>query len=155
MSSSALVTTQNTLIFTITSYLLRLGLSFWTSSLALTFDDGFATDYFFADSTYIIACCGCYCSSLLSPLQQKDESTPSVTPSASPTVVSQVSSPSLSFIADDGKIKSYVHSVLASMLSQPSGQVSLGANPFFSAPSVEVPDIPSRGLLGGDVPRAY
>ena len=80
-------------------------------------------------------------------------STPSVTPSASPTVVSQVATPSLSSIADDDKIKSYVHSVLASMLSQSSGQISLGSNPFFSAPSVEVPDISSRGSTGGDVPR--
>ena len=80
-----------------------------------------------------------------------------MTPSASPTVVSQVSSPSLSSITDDEKIKGYVQSVLASMLSQPSGQISLGSNPFFSAPSVEVPDIPSwslGGLLGGYVPRA-
>ena len=75
-------------------------------------------------------------------------STPSVTPSASPTV-SQDSSPSLSSIADDEKIRSYVQSVLASMLSQPSSQISLGSNPFFSAPSVEVPDIPSRWSTGG------
>ena len=76
-------------------------------------------------------------------------STPSVTPSASPTVVGQVSSPSLSSIADDDKIKSYIQSVPASMLSQPSGQISFGSNPFFSAPSVEVPDIPSVGSTVG------
>ena len=35
------------------------------------------------------------------------------------------------------------------MLSQPSGQISLGSNPFFSAPSVEVTDIPSRGSTVG------
>ena len=34
------------------------------------------------------------------------------------------------------------------MLSQPSSQVSLGTNPFFSA-LMEVPDIPSRGSTGG------
>ena len=76
-------------------------------------------------------------------------SSPSVTPSASPTVVCQVFSPYLLSIADDYKINSYVHSALASMLSQPSGQVTLGSNPFLSAPSVEVPDIPSRGPTGG------
>ena len=37
-----------------------------------------------------------------------------------------------------------MHSVLASKLSQPGSQISLEANPFFSASSVEVPDIPSR-----------
>ena len=58
-------------------------------------------------------------------------STPSVMPSASPAVVSQDSSPSLSSIADDEKIRSYVKSVLASMLSQPSSQISLGSNTFF------------------------
>ena len=42
-----------------------------------------------------------------------------------------------------------MHSVLASMLSQPGSQISLGANPFFSAPPVEVPDIPSCGSTGG------
>ena len=76
-------------------------------------------------------------------------SNPSVTHSELPTVVSQVATPSLSSIADDDKIKNYVHSFLASMLSQPSGQISLGSNPFFSAPSVEVPDIPSCGSTGG------
>ena len=75
-------------------------------------------------------------------------STPLVTPSASPPVVSQVATPSLSSIADDDKIKNYVHSFLASMLSQPSGQVSLGSNPFFSALSMEVPAYPLGGLLG-------
>ena len=49
----------------------------------------------------------------------------------------------------DEKLKSYVHSFLASMLSQSSGQVSLGSNPFFLAPSVEVPDLPPRGSTGG------
>ena len=69
-------------------------------------------------------------------------------------VVSQVSSPSLSSIADDDQIKSYVQSFLVSMLSQPSGQISLGSNPFFSAPLVECLTYPLEGLLGGDVPRA-
>ena len=35
------------------------------------------------------------------------------------------------------------------MLSQSSGQVSLGSNPFLSAPSVEVPDLSLRGSTGG------
>ena len=69
-------------------------------------------------------------------------SAPSVTPSASP-VVSQDSSPSLSSIADDGKIRSYVQSVLASILSQPSSQISLGSN------RGSMPDIPSRVSTGG------
>ena len=76
-------------------------------------------------------------------------STPSVTPSESPSV-SQVAIPSLTSIADDEKLKSYVQSFLASMLSQSSGQVSLGSNPFISAPSVEVPDLPTRGSTGGE-----
>ena len=44
--------------------------------------------------------------------------------------------------------KEYVHSVLASMLSQPGSQDNFGSNPFLSAP-VEVPDIPSQGSTGG------
>ena len=35
------------------------------------------------------------------------------------------------------------------MLSQSSGQVSLGSNPFLSAPSLEVPDLSPRGSTGG------
>ena len=69
-------------------------------------------------------------------------------PSESLLGVSQVATPSLTSIADDEKLKNYVHSFLASMLNQPSGQVSLGSNPFFSAPSVEVPDLPPRGCTG-------
>ena len=46
-------------------------------------------------------------------------SSPSVPPSVSPSVSSQSPSPSLTSIADDDKIKQYVQSVLASMLSQP------------------------------------
>ena len=75
-------------------------------------------------------------------------SSPLVPPSATPSVVSQSLSPSLMSITDDDKINQYVHSVLASMLSQPSSQVSLGTNPFFSAP-MEVPDIPPQGSTGG------
>ena len=75
-------------------------------------------------------------------------SAPSVLHSASPAV-SQDSSPSLTSIADDDKIRSCVHSVLASKLSQPGSQISLEANPFFSASSVEVPDIPFRWSTGG------
>ena len=77
-------------------------------------------------------------------------STPSVTPSESPPV-SQVATPSLTSIADDEKLKSYVQSFLASMLNQSSGQVSLGSNPFISAPSVEVPDLPPQGSTGGKI----
>ena len=51
-----------------------------------------------------------------------------MTPSESPPL-SQIATPSLTSIAAD-KLKSYVHSFLASMLSQSSGQVSLGSNPF-------------------------
>ena len=76
-----------------------------------------------------------------------------MTPSESPPI-SQVATLSLTSIADDEKLKSYVHSILASMLSQSSGQVSLGSNNFLSAPSVELPDLPPRGSTGGRPPRA-
>ena len=79
-------------------------------------------------------------------------SSPSVPPSATPSVASASPAPTLSCIADE-KIKTYVPSVLANLLSQQSSQVSLGNNPFFSAP-LEVPDLPHRGLLGGEAPRA-
>ena len=76
------------------------------------------------------------------PVTTPSSSSPSVPPSAARSVSSQSPSPSLTSIADDTKIKHYVQSVLASMLSQPGSQVNLGTNPFISAP-VEVPDIPS------------
>ena len=91
--------------------------------------------------------------SLISKSRKPKVTTPSassasVTPSESP-YLSQVVSPSPTSLADDGKLKNYVHSFLASMPSQQSGQVSLGSKPFVSAPSVEVPDLPSRGSTGG------
>ena len=75
-------------------------------------------------------------------------SSPSVPPSATPIVATSSPSPSLSSIADDEKIKQYVHSVLANLLSQQSSQASLGSNPFLTAP-LEVPDIPPPGSTGG------
>ena len=77
-------------------------------------------------------------------------SSPSVTPSASPSVSSVASTPALTSIADDSKIKEYVHSVLASFFSQPASQVSLGTNPFLAAPA-EVPNESpqNRGSTGG------
>ena len=77
-------------------------------------------------------------------------SAPSVTPSESPPI-SRVATPSLTSIADDEMLKSYVHSFLASMLSQSSGKVSIGSDPFISAPSVEVPDLPPWGSNGGKI----
>ena len=88
------------------------------------------------------------------PVTTTSSSSPSVPPSAAPSVSAQSPAPYLSSIADDSKIKQYVQSVLASMLSQPGSQVNLGSNPFISAP-VEVPDFyPLEGLLGGEAPRA-
>ena len=74
-------------------------------------------------------------------------SSPLVTPSASPSINAVASRPSLPSVSDDGKIKEYVHSFLASFLSQ---QGSLGINPFLSAPT-EVPNQspPMRGSPGG------
>ena len=82
------------------------------------------------------------------PVTTPSSSSPSVPPSASPSVSSQSPSPSLTSIADD-KLKQYVQSVLASMLSQPGSQVSLGTNHFISAP-MKVPDVPFRGSTGGE-----
>ena len=75
-------------------------------------------------------------------------SSPSVPPSATPSVASSSPAPTLLSIADDDKIKQYVHSVLANLLSQQSSQASLGSNPLFSAP-LEVPYIPPPGSTGG------
>ena len=69
-------------------------------------------------------------------------------PSVAPVRPVQSPTPTLSSLADDTKIKEYVHSVLASMLNQPGSQVNLGFNPFISAP-LEVPDIPSQESTGG------
>ena len=95
----------------------------------------------------------CHKRSLISKSREPKVTTPSassasVTPSESPSL-SQVVTPSPPSLADDEKLKNYVHSFLASMLSQQSGQVSLGSNPFVSAPSVEVPYLPPRGSTGG------
>ena len=79
--------------------------------------------------------------------------TPSVSPSATPVkdsarpskVVSPVSSiPSL---ASEEGLKSFVHSVLAFFLSQPT--LSLGSNPFVAAPLAVVPNVPHSGSAGG------
>ena len=69
-------------------------------------------------------------------------------PSATPVTAVASPSPTLSSIADNEKIKSYVQSVLTNLLSQPGSQVSLGINPFISAPA-EVPNIPPPGSTGG------
>ena len=81
----------------------------------------------------------CHKRSLISKSRKPKVTTPSassasVTPSESPSL-SQVVTPPPTSLADDEKLKNYVHSFLASMLSQQSGQVSLGSNPFVSAPS--------------------
>ena len=75
-------------------------------------------------------------------------SSPSVPPSATLSVATSSSSPSLSPIADDEKIKQYVQSLLANLLSQQSSQASLGSNPFLVAP-LEAPDMPPPGSTGG------
>ena len=73
---------------------------------------------------------------------------PSVSPSATPVTYSawpsQVASPVSgipSFASEEG-LKSLMHSVLMSFLSQPS---SLGSNPFVAAPSTEVPNVSHSG----------
>ena len=70
----------------------------------------------------------------------------SITPAVS-TTASVGSSPSLPSMSTDGKLWDYVHSFLATCLSQ-SG--SVGTNPSFAAPAV-VPDSgpPLRGVTGG------
>ena len=75
---------------------------------------------------------------------------PSATP-PTPSVSVSVAPPTPTFtsIASDQSIKEYVHSVLASFLSQPVSQFSLGSNPFVSAPMAEVPNVSHRGSAGG------
>ena len=76
----------------------------------------------------------------------------SVSPSATPVSVSaSVASPpsTLPSLASEEGLKSFVHSVLASFLSQPASSLSLGINPSFSAPLAEVPDVSRSGLTGG------
>ena len=74
-------------------------------------------------------------------------SSASVPPSGSPSL-SQVASPFPSSVADDEILSGYVQSFLASMLSQQSGQVSLGTNPTLPASSAEVPHLTPRGSTG-------
>ena len=76
-------------------------------------------------------------------------SSPSVPPSATPVTGVASPTPCLSSIADDEKLKSYVQSALTNLLSQPGSQVSLGINPFISAPA-EVPNITPPGSTGGN-----
>ena len=81
-------------------------------------------------------------------------STPSVLPSAtpaSPAISASVAppTPALMSIASDQSIKAYVHSLLASFLSHPASQFSLGSNPFVSAPMAKVPNVSHRGSTGG------
>ena len=85
-----------------------------------------------------------------SAVSAPSSSSSSVVPSASLSVSSVAPTPSLASIADDAKIKEYVRSVLASFFSQPANQVSLGTNPFISAPA-EVPNESpqSRGPIWG------
>ena len=77
---------------------------------------------------------------------------PSVLPSATPVTdsarPSQVASPvsSIPSLASEERLKSLMHSVLASFLSQPS---SLGSSPFVAAPSAEVPNVSHSGSAGG------
>ena len=77
-------------------------------------------------------------------------SAPSVPPSATPTSVSVAPpTPTLTSVASDECIKEYVHSVLASFLSQPATQLNLGSNPFISPTMAEVPNVSHRGSAGG------
>ena len=82
-------------------------------------------------------------------------SSPSVPLSATPpTPAVSVSvappTPTLTSIASDQSINDYVHSVLASFLFQPASQISIGSNPFVSAPMAEVPNVSHRGSTGGE-----
>ena len=78
-------------------------------------------------------------------------SAPSVSTSATPVSVSaSVASPSSSLpsLASEEGLKNFVHSMLASFLSQPASPLSLGINPTFAAPSAEVPDMSRSGSTG-------
>ena len=94
-----------------------------------------------------------HCKSLVSKGKKKPVSTPSFFPSVPPSAVPvrpvQSPTPALSSLANDSKLKEHVHSVLASMLSQPGSPVNIGSNPFISA-RVEVPNIPSQGSTYGE-----
>ena len=73
---------------------------------------------------------------------------PSVSPVTDSARPSQVASPvsSIPSFASEEGLKSLMHSVLASLLSQPS---SLGSNPFVAAPSAEAPNVSHSGSAGG------
>ena len=77
---------------------------------------------------------------------------PSVSLTVTPVSVSssRVASPAsfLPSLASEEGLKTFVHSVLASFLSQQAS--SLGTNPFLTAPSVEVPDVSRSGFAGGE-----
>ena len=78
---------------------------------------------------------------------------PSVSPSELPVQdsdrPSKVASPvsSIPSLASEEGLKSFVHSVLASFLSQPT--LSLGSNPFVATPLAEVPNVSHSGSAGG------
>ena len=90
------------------------------------------------------------CSSMVTPTS----ASPSVSPSVTLVKVSVSSSKvaslvcSLPSLSSEEGLKTFVHSVLASFLSQPSS--SLGSNPFLPAPSAEVPDVSRSGSAGGE-----
>ena len=88
-------------------------------------------------------------SSVATPTSSSPLVPPSATP-PTPAVSVAPPSPTLTSIASDQSIKDYVHSVLASFLSRPASQFSLGSNPFVSVPMAGVPDISHRGSTGGE-----
>ena len=80
-------------------------------------------------------------------------SAPLVPPSATPTCVSvsvAPPTPTLTSIASDDRIKKHAHSVLASFLLQPATQLSVGSNPFISAPMAKVPKVSHCGSNEGN-----
>ena len=88
-------------------------------------------------------------SSVATPASASPSVSPSVTPVKVSVSASKVASPvsSLPSFASEEGLKTFVHSVLASFLSQPSS--SLGSNPFIPAPSAEVSDVSRSGSAGG------
>ena len=75
---------------------------------------------------------------------------PSAAPVQDSASSSQVVPPvsSISSLASEEGLKSFVHSVLASFLSQPT--LSLGSNLFVAAPAAEVPNVSTIGSAGGE-----
>ena len=88
-------------------------------------------------------------SSVATPTYASPSVSPSVTPVKVSVSASKVASPvsTLPSLASEEGLKTFVHSVLASFLSQPSS--SLGTNPFLPAPSAEVLDMSCSGSAGG------